>query len=431
MTLDALGIIDIRHELPTQPSAATRGHGKTSATVHYNGPPVGDQDRPYAGWLAHLIGIAEYHMHSAFGVPANGIQYNYAVLPSGGIVWLRDLDWELWHCAHQDGNRHSIAVHFPLGGDQAPTNEQWRRAEQLLDALGDEFGFDRQSVYAHWEWSPTSCPGPAIWQRLQRYRAGESTPDVLYSDPPLIYDIVRETPVRTAPDADAPIVQDNATGEPMLLQPGHRIEIDALVDGQWLHWTTGIGFVFVEDADRVGIDAVTAESTILHAPRTTQTAAICAILTHDNGQYTKYDISEVIVPAYFRICESVGVDPLIALAQMVHETDYLSSWWAARPRRNPAGIGVTGERGKGVSFDTWLRDGIPAHVGRLVAYALPPHSRSEAQQALVDLALSYRPLPDEYHGIAPDIAGLVGTWATDPEYASKIVRHAHALQGAN
>ena len=43
------------------------------------------------------------------------------------------------------------------------------------------------------------------------------------------------------------------------------------------------------------------------------------------------------------------LDPLVAVAQMVLETGNLTSFWSQTPRRNPAGIGVTGEPGAGDS----------------------------------------------------------------------------------
>ncbi|MFM8994676.1 MAG: glucosaminidase domain-containing protein, partial [Bacteroidota bacterium] len=59
-----------------------------------------------------------------------------------------------------------------------------------------------------------------------------------------------------------------------------------------------------------------------------------------NG-YGYADVLE-IVSAYERVGNSVGVDWLLAIAQMAHETGYLTSFWSARPQRNPAGLGVDG-----------------------------------------------------------------------------------------
>src|SRR2546430_1484908 len=116
--------------------------------------------------------------------------------------------------------------------------------------------------------------------------------------------------------------------------------------------------------------AATADSPILNSPQATPQQCSHYILSRPHGEYTETDIAGVIVPAYFAVCARAGVDPLLVIAQMIHETGNLCSAWSARPHRNPAGLGVTGEPGKGLSFPTWKDDAIPAHVGRLLAYAL-------------------------------------------------------------
>lgn len=165
------------------------------------------------------------------------------------------------------------------------------------------------------------------------------------------------------------------------------------------------------------------DSPILNRPQAS--AAQCAnyLVPRLGVDYTAHDVRAVIIPAYFTIAESVGVDPVLAIAQMCHETGHLSSWWCARPRRNPAGIGVTGayrpirpERGawqkshdsgiwyEGCAFATWQL-AIAAHVGRLAAYA------SNEDSPLVLNALAVRALPARYRGCAPTLKGLGGTWA--------------------
>lgn len=156
------------------------------------------------------------------------------------------------------------------------------------------------------------------------------------------------------------------------------------------------------------------------------------------GEYTAYDVLRVIMPAYWVTCDRAGVDFGVALAQAWHETAAngvpFSSWWAARPRRNGCGFGVTGhalpvtrdgrgmalmpERGEwaldaagpmwreGVSFESWKDESIPAHVGRLLAYALPKGTGTPEQQKLISFALSFRPLPDRVRGSAPTVREL-------------------------
>ncbi len=155
-----------------------------------------------------------------------------------------------------------------------------------------------------------------------------------------------------------------------------------------------------------------------------QTAA--AIVARPTGEYTEHDIRGIIVPAYYELCVPVGVDPVLAVAQLIHETGNLTSFWASRPQRNPAGIGVNGRKQPdrpalltnwafntqrnqwemGNSFATWKDDAIPAHIGRLLAYALPKGAETEAQRNLIARALSYRALPDVMRGSAPVLKQL-------------------------
>jgi hypothetical protein len=172
--------------------------------------------------------------------------------------------------------------------------------------------------------------------------------------------------------------------------------------------------------------------------------------------YTAYDIS-AIISAYQSVGGSAGLDWFLALAQMAHETGSLTSWWSQRPRRNPAGIAVTGAtRGglpdgtpgpapgpawawdddlkkwrEGVSFPTWADDAVPAHLGRLLAYALDDQQTNLLQQDLVARALSYRPLPASYRGVAPSITGLNGRWAVPgTDYGQRIMALAQRMREA-
>ena len=170
---------------------------------------------------------------------------------------------------------------------------------------------------------------------------------------------------------------------------------------------------------------ITADARILAAPRATKGQAQRSLVPRYNRAYSDLDV-RWIVTLYFAEAPLVGVDPLVAVAQMSHETGSLSSWWAQRPRRNMAGIGVNGMPGAGCTFPS-LRAAVRAHVGRLLAYALPKGQGTAAQRALIAEALKWRALPDSYRGSARTIRGLTGRWATDPYYHGKVVRHANAI----
>ena len=88
----------------------------------------------------------------------------------------------------------------------------------------------------------------------------------------------------------------------------------------------------------------TEESSIIGLPNASAEQAIAYIIARPHGEYSDNDISTVIVPGYFALCFEIGLDPILAIAQMIHETGNLTSFWAARPQRNPAGIGVNGRK---------------------------------------------------------------------------------------
>ena len=122
-------------------------------------------------------------------------------------------------------------------------------------------------------------------------------------------------------------------------------------------------------------------SRIIAPPRVTEGQAARYIAPKYNGEYTDANVG-YIVRRDFDVSVRAGVDPLVVIAQMSHETGQLSSYWSQRPRRNPAGIGVTGAPGAGVSFPSWY-DSVDAHVGRLLAYALPKGAGTAKQKRLI------------------------------------------------
>lgn len=177
--------------------------------------------------------------------------------------------------------------------------------------------------------------------------------------------------------------------------------------------------------------------------------AVAWLTARSNPSYTAYDIG-TIVACYRDLGEWAGVDWFLAVAQMAHETGSLTSWWSQRPRRNPAGIGVTGrtqtsspqtgawawdERAQlwreGVSFPSWDDQAIPAHLGRLLAYAVTDDAANDAQRQLIDYAMLIRPLPASYRGVAPTITGLNGRWAVPgKDYGQRIMDLARRMAAA-
>ena len=98
--------------------------------------------------------------------------------------------------------------------------------------------------------------------------------------------------------------------------------------------------------------AVTVHSALLAAARAPAAHAVGFLLSRAHGEYSDGDVA-AIVGHYYATAPTVGLDPLLVVAQMVEETGHLTSFWSQRPRRNPAGIGVTGKAGVGLSFPDW------------------------------------------------------------------------------
>ena len=95
-----------------------------------------------------------------------------------------------------------------------------------------------------------------------------------------------------------------------------------------------------------GNGQVTENSKLLAAPRAPASQVREFLLGKSHGGYTDDDV-ETIVDSYYATATAVGLDPLLVVAQMSEETGHLTSFWSQRPRRNFAGIGVTGEEGQG------------------------------------------------------------------------------------
>jgi hypothetical protein len=176
--------------------------------------------------------------------------------------------------------------------------------------------------------------------------------------------------------------------------------------------------------------AITENSTLLSPPRAREEQARAFIVGRGSTAYTNDDIA-LIVSYYWRFAVPAGLDPLLAIAQCIQETSDqghpISSWWSRRPRRNPAGIGVTGASRTtnpndphnwapdppeqpvrwraGLSFPTW-EVAVKTQLGRLLAYAIPAGQGTNAQKDLINFALNERPLPAALRGTAPTLKPL-------------------------
>jgi hypothetical protein len=185
------------------------------------------------------------------------------------------------------------------------------------------------------------------------------------------------------------------------------------------------GLTPAEGAGTPSGETLSLNSTILAAPRadTTQLRRHLIARHRAHPGQSRYKDSTLadIISLYVKSCKSVGIDPLVAVSQMELETGHLTSKASQPPQRNPAGIGITGAPGEGVSFPNWTK-AVRAHVGRLAAYAIPKGEGTPAQKALIAEALAVRPLPPSKRGSALRLKGLSHNWAADRKYADKIAR---------
>jgi hypothetical protein len=122
------------------------------------------------------------------------------------------------------------------------------------------------------------------------------------------------------------------------------------------------------------------------------------------SHYTPAELTD-LAQTYTDLERASGINAWLAAAQMCHETGNLTSARSAPPQRNLAGIGATNDGAQGVSFSD-LTTAARAQVGRLLAYATTPALRFGPQQALVDAALKWRPLPLKCQGSAPALYQL-------------------------
>lgn len=146
----------------------------------------------------------------------------------------------------------------------------------------------------------------------------------------------------------------------------------------------------------------TAESLIIAPPGLTREQLARALARRCVASPYGPDAVFSLGEAYHDTCVVAGVDPVVAAAQMCHETGNLTSARSQPPQHNLAGIGATNDGAQGLSFPS-LEAAVRAHVGRLVAYAVPPVARTAAQRDLAMIALAARPLALGCQGSAPTL----------------------------
>lgn len=170
------------------------------------------------------------------------------------------------------------------------------------------------------------------------------------------------------------------------------------------------------------------------------------ILQHLSRAFVYYNAIDWrnILMAYDNAAKTGNIDPYIVVAQMLKETDWGRSWWAMRPRRNPAGLGVTGETTmeipknlkewalrndgsyvRGYSFPSWEVSAM-AHIGHLLGYIYQEEALTSAQRSLTDVD----PRRDAIltRGDVKTLQDLDKKWNTTEGYGKSIAAIANAIK---
>jgi hypothetical protein len=175
--LDDIGVIDIRHRLPSDGRIGTR-EATTSLTWHWNGPAVAPERQQGEGLIRQLIIDAEWQMRPGWGGTKNGaphLMYHLVFAADGKVYQTADLSEILWHCAHADGNGRGLALHLPFGEGQRTTAAQRYSLFRATRVLRSRYQIPPVRVLGHIEWKhATACPGPELMSELRTYRSNQA-----------------------------------------------------------------------------------------------------------------------------------------------------------------------------------------------------------------------------------------------------------------
>ena len=131
----------------------------------------------------------------------------------------------------------------------------------------------------------------------------------------------------------------------------------------------------------------------------------------------------------FRLAPMVGLDASVVVSQSAWETGNWSSiWWLTR--RNPAGIGITGDPTQNAASKIFA-DGTEAARAQIVHLWLHAAAGSATPEVLKPFyKLDPRAgalLEEEWAGTVKTIDDLSGKWAVDPDYAEGIAAKGNAI----
>lgn len=448
----------------------------SGVAIHWFGKPRAAKSHDRCATL--LLGVQRSHMApGGLGTKdgANDIGYNHAVCPHGVAFELRGFGVQTGANGDAKSNREYAAVVYMAGTGDKLTKEAAPVLAELIRSWQTKGA--GPLVKPHHFFVRTECPGPELTSWIERtpppWLRAQDTPGAATADETptwlmdfLFWRLVQDGDPKLQPKHQPKPIPDSAWEALALVsrtaslmgpqqsfldwvewyrqgppRPARPRNVPKKIPKTWRAALERLEKVFEADTASKGTSlrptgkevaaqpegkvAVSPRTRLLARPRSAKKTLENYMLTRKHGTYTDDEV-RAIVATYYATAKSAGLDPLLVISQMILETGNLTSRWSQPPRRNPAGIGVTGQPGAGVSFPTW-DEAVRAHVGRLLAYAVPKSAESEAQHRLIEEALAVRALPDSRRGCAPTLDGLTATWAMDPGYAEKIARIANEI----
>lgn len=192
------------------------------------------------------------------------------------------------------------------------------------------------------------------------------------------------------------------------------------------------------------LPAYSAYSFLINTPAIDEQKVAAFIVTKQNQFYDEPSL-KLITSYYVKYGKQSGIDWVLALAQSIHETGWFTSWWCQRPRRNPAGIGVTGQTSaqkpadvqnwvnnngiwrRGQSFPSWDIS-VQHHLSRLLCYTYKDEEMNDAQLQFSKICGADKIA--RIRGIAKQAIGLNGVWAVPgTTYAQRIASIANTIIG--
>ena len=447
----------------------------SGVAVHWFGVP--SAAKSHSGCAALLRGVQRDHMApGGLDVPQGGndIAYNHSVCPHGKAFTLRGFGVETGANGDRESNETFAAVVFMAGEkDRRPTDEALEVMAEVIRTWQKKGA--GPLVKPHQFFTGSDCPGPDLLKWVAKkpppWKGASSDAAVPVEDetPDWLFDFIHWRLVGRSQGAPRPkgiprriptsaweatarmakMAVEFGPREPYLdwvewrrrgAKPAERPRsVPKIIPRAWKQSFKRLDQLFTGELPpkpprpKPGPPApepptkITPQTRLLAEPRVTLKQLEKFEIGREHGVYTDAQV-RTILKKYVAVSTKAGLDPLLVVSQMLEETGHLTSFWSQPPRRNPAGIGVTGKKGEGVSFGSWDK-AIRAHVGRLLAYALEEgEEETPAHRALIKEALAARELPADRRGCAPALAGLSRKWAMDPKYADKIAKISNEIR---